>query len=57
MCLFAATAGANLSRQDSEGDQPLHWAATKGYIEVRHFHNALKYLLRALSKCGVTVAE
>jgi ankyrin repeat protein len=27
-------AGANLTRQDNEGDQPLHWAATRGHIKV-----------------------
>lgn len=27
--------GANVTKQDSEGDLPLHWAATKGHVEVR----------------------
>lgn len=26
--------GANPTKQDEEGDVPLHWAATKGHVEV-----------------------
>ena len=33
--LCCAAAGANPTRQDQCGDQPLHWAATKGHVRVR----------------------
>lgn len=28
--------GANVTKQDSDGDLPTHWAATKGHEEVSH---------------------
>lgn len=27
--------GANVTKQDSEGDLPTHWAATKGHVQVQ----------------------
>lgn len=33
--------GANPTKQDSDGDVPLHWAATKGHAEVSNAYDHL----------------
>jgi ankyrin repeat protein len=35
--------GANITKQDTDGDLPTHWAATKGHVQVR-VHGALAEL-------------
>ena len=48
-------AGANLTRQDSQGDQPLHWAATRGHTEVSRRCHAHVQLMQSVSRAWLQV--